>query len=152
MRPLGLSALESIRIECGLLFPDVDYFPHRTDPFEVRLDKLVKLDKPGDFVGKEALNRIAEEGTPRLLSIMRVEGDTLPEAGAAVTTDGREVGEIRSMAQSPTYDMEIIVMAAVDRELSDEGTELEVAVGDGTARATVTSFPLYDPEKRRPRS
>lgn len=89
MRPLGLSALESIRIECDLLFPDVDYFPHRTDPFEVRLDKLVRLDKPGDFVGQEALARIAEQGTPRLLSIMRVEGDVLPEARAAVTVDGR---------------------------------------------------------------
>lgn len=152
MRPLGLSALESIRIECGLLFPDVDYFPGRTDPFEVRLDKLVKLDKPGDFVGKDALRRIAEQGTPRLLSILRMEGEDLPEAGAPVTRDGREVGEVRSMAQSPTYDMEIIVMAAVDRELSAEGTELAIAVGDGTARATVTSFPLYDPEKKRPRS
>jgi len=152
MRPLGLSALESIRIECGLLFPDVDYFPHRTDPFEVRLEKLVKLDKSTDFIGKDALKRIAEEGTPRLLSIMRVEGDTLPEAGAAVTKDGRQVGEVRSMAQSPTYDMAIIVMAAVDRDLAGEGTELDVAVGDGTARATVTSFPLYDPEKKRPRS
>ncbi len=152
MHPLGLSALESIRIECGLLFPDVDYFPHRTDPFEVRLDKLVRLDKPGDFVGKEALTRIAEQGTARLLSIMRIEGDVLPDAGAAVSVDGRQVGEVRSMAQSPTYDMAIIAMAAIDREFSEAGTALDVSVGDGTASATVTSFPLYDPEKRRPRS
>jgi aminomethyltransferase len=152
MHPLGLSALESIRIECGLLFPDVDYFPHRTDPFEVRLDNLVRLDKPGDFVGKEALARIAEQGTARLLSIMRIEGDVLPDAGAAVSVDGRQVGEVRSMAQSPTYDMAIIAMAAIDREFSEAGTALDVSVGDGTASATVTSFPLYDPEKRRPRS
>lgn len=83
---------------------------------------------------------------------MRVEGDTLPEAGAAVTRNGEVVGEVRSMAQSPTYDMAIIAAAAVDRELSGEGTELDVAIGDGSARATVTSFPLYDPEKKRPRA
>ena len=50
IRAIGLSAIETLRIESGLLFPDVDYFPHETDPFEVRLDGVVKLDKPGDFV------------------------------------------------------------------------------------------------------
>lgn len=152
MSPLGLTALESIRVECGLLFPDVDYFQHETDPIEVRLEMVTKPDKPGDFVGKAALQRIASEGPPRLLSIMRVEGEELPEAGAAVTEGDREVGSVRSMVQSPTYDMQVIAMAAVDRELSEEGQELSVAVGGRTAGATVTSFPLYDPEKKRPRS
>ncbi|HWD75312.1 MAG TPA: hypothetical protein VG371_09240, partial [Solirubrobacteraceae bacterium] len=40
LSPIGLSAIEILRIESGLLFPDVDYFPHQTDPFEVRLDKV----------------------------------------------------------------------------------------------------------------
>ncbi len=56
-----LSAIETSRIECGLLFPDVDYFPHQTDPFEVRLDNVVKLDR-GDFVGRDALRSIASAG------------------------------------------------------------------------------------------
>ena len=152
MSPLGLSALESIRIECGLLFPDVDYFQRQTDPFEVRMDPLVKLETPNDFVGKRALERIAAEGTPRLLSILRLEGDELPEAGAPVSADGREVGDVRSMAKSPTYGMQVLAMAGVDRELAGEGQELDVALEGGTARATVGPFPLYDPEKRRPRS
>jgi aminomethyltransferase len=151
-RPIGLSAIETLRIESGLLFPDVDYFPHKTDPFEVRLDKVVKLDKPGDFVGKEALARIAAEGTPRLLTTLGIEGDELPEYGAAVTLDGRDVGIVRSPCQSPTFDMRVIAMAAVDRALDREGQELDVALGDGTVRATVAAFPLYDPEKTRPRS
>ncbi|HEX4760701.1 MAG TPA: aminomethyltransferase family protein, partial [Thermoleophilaceae bacterium] len=85
LRPIGLSAIETLRIESGLLFPDVDYFPHQTDPYEVRLDNVVKPDKPGDFVGKEALQRIAAEGTPRLLTTLRIDGDEVPEYGAAVT-------------------------------------------------------------------
>ena len=151
MRPIGLSAIETIRIECGLLFPDVDYFQHKTDPFEVRLDKLVKLDKPGDFIGKEALRRIAEEGTPRLLTTLRLESDETPEYGAAVTKDGDQVGIVRSPCKSPTFD-EQIAMAAIDRELASEGTTVEVALGDGTVAATVGPFPLYDTEKSRPRS
>ena len=57
LRPIGLSAIETLRIESGLLFPDIDYFPHQTDPFEVRLDNVVKLDRAGDFVGRDALQR-----------------------------------------------------------------------------------------------
>jgi aminomethyltransferase len=151
MLPIGLSAIETLRIESGLLFPDIDYFPHKTDPFEVRLDKMVKLDKPGDFVGKEALRRIAAEGTPRLLTTLRLEGDETPEYGATVTQDGREVGIVRSPAKSPTFG-EQIAMAAIDRDLSGEGTRLEVALGDGTVGATAAPFPLYDTEKSRPRS
>jgi aminomethyltransferase len=151
MVPIGLSAIETIRIESGLLFPDVDYFQHKTDPFEVRLDKLVKLDKPGEFIGKEALERIAEEGTPRLLTTLRIEGDEVPEYGAAVTRDGEEVGIVRSPAKSPTFG-EVLAMAAIDRELDSEGTGVEVALGDGTVSATVAPFPYYDTQKSRPRS
>jgi aminomethyltransferase len=151
MLPIGLSAIETLRIESGLLFPDVDYFQHKTDPFEVRLDKLVKLDKPGDFTGREALKRIAQEGTPRLLTTLRIEGDETPEYGAAVTQDGNEVGIVRSPAKSPTFD-EQIAMAAIDRDLAGEGSKVDVALGDGTVSATVAPFPLYDSEKSRPRS
>lgn len=151
MLPIGLSAIETIRIESGLLFPDVDYFPHKTDPFEVRLDKVVRVDKPGDCVGKEALARIADEGTARLLTTLRIEGDEVPEYGAQVRLDGRDVGVVRSPCQSPTFG-EVIAMAAIDRELDSEGQEVEVALGDGTVGATVAPFPIHDPEKRRPRS
>ena len=151
MLPIGLSAIETIRIEAGLLFPDVDYFQHKTDPYEVRLDKLVKLDKPGDFVGKQALRRLAAEGTPRLLTTLRIQSDETPEYGAPVTQDGREVGIVRSPAKSPTFG-EQIAMATIDRELASEGTQIEVALGDGTVNATTAPFPLYDTEKTRPRS
>jgi aminomethyltransferase len=151
MLPIGLSAIETLRVESGLLFPDIDYFQHKTDPFEVRLDKLVKLDKPGDFIGKAALERIAQEGTPRLLTTLRIEGDEAPEYGAAVTKDGTEVGILRSPAKSPTFG-EMLGMAAIDRELAGEGTNVDVALGDGTVSATVAAFPYYDTQKSRPRS
>jgi aminomethyltransferase len=151
MLPIGLSAIETLRIESGLLFPDVDYFQHKTDPFEVRLDKVVKVDKPGDFIGKDALKRIASEGTARLLTTLRIEGDETPEYGAAVTQDGNEVGIVRSPAKSVTFGDQI-AMASIDRDLNSEGTRVEVALGDGTVGATVAAFPLYDTEKTRPRS
>jgi aminomethyltransferase len=152
IRPIGLSAIETLRIESGLLFPDVDYFPHQTDPFEVRLDNVIKLDKTGDFVGRDALREIAAQGTPRRLTTLRLHGDQVPEYGAAVTLDGQEVGIVRSPCVSPTFNSEVIGMAAIDRQLVRDGQRVEVAVGAGTAGATVAAFPLYDTEKRRPRS
>jgi len=151
VRPIGLSAIETLRIESGLLFPDVDYFPHQTDPFEVRLDNVIKLDKAGDFVGREALREIAAQGTPRLLTTLRIEGDEVPEYGAAVTLDGEDVGILRSPCQSPTFDMQVIGMAVIDRGLVSDGQRVDVALGGGTVGATVAPFPLYDTEKRRPR-
>ena len=151
LRPIGLSAIETLRIESGLLFPDIDYFPHKTDPFEVRLDNVIKLDTGNDFVGRDALKRIASEGTARLLTTLRIEGDEVPEYGAAVTVDGDDAGIVRSPCTSPTFG-EVIAMASIDRSLVEDGQRVEVALGDGTVGATVAAFPLYDTEKKRPRS
>ncbi|MGH2872814.1 MAG: aminomethyltransferase family protein [Solirubrobacteraceae bacterium] len=152
LKPIGLSAIETLRIESGLLFPDIDYFPHQTDPFEVRLDNVVKLDKTTDFVGRDALRQIAANGTARLLTTLRIDGDEVPEYGAVVTSDGAEVGIVRSPCQSPTFDMSVIAMASIDRGLASEGARVQVALGGGTVAATVAQFPLYDPRKTRPRS
>ena len=151
LRPIGLSAIETLRIESGLLFPDIDYLCRQTDPYEVRLDHVVKLDKPGDFVGREALRTLAAEGTPRLLTTLRLTGEAVPEYGAPVFLNGDEVGIVRSPCKSPTFG-EVIAMAAVDRGLVEPGRALEVALADGTVTATVAPFPLYDTGKTRPRS
>lgn len=151
IRPIGLKAIESLRIESGLLFPNVEYFPHETDPFEVRLDKVVKLDKPGDFVGRDALRRIARGGTARLLATLRIEGQEVPKRGAGVTADGRAMGIVRSAAWSPTFG-EVIALAAINREFDQVGREVAVELGGEMARAQVARFPLYDPERKRPRA
>jgi aminomethyltransferase len=152
IRPIGLSAIETLRVESGLLFPDIEYFQRQTDPFEVRLDNVIKLDKPGDFIGREALREIAAQGTPRLLTTVRIDGDQPPEYGATVTLDGREVGTLRSAVQCPSFDMETIGMAAIDRALAGDGQRVEIALDDGVVGATVAPFPLYDTGKSRPRS
>ncbi len=52
IRPYGLAAVESLRIEAGLIFLGFDYFPGVTSPFHMNLDRMIKLDK-GEFVGKD---------------------------------------------------------------------------------------------------
>src|SRR5262245_207005 len=85
-RPYGLAAVETLRIESGLIFIGYDYFQHETDPFDMSLDKVIRLDT-GDFHGKEALARTVA-GPPRRLVTLTLDGPDVPEYGAAVTSGG----------------------------------------------------------------
>jgi aminomethyltransferase len=148
-KPYGLAAVETMRIESGLIFIGYDYFQHETDPFDMSLDKVIRLDK-GDFHGKQALAETAKS-PPRRMVTLALEGSEIPEYGAAVTKDGEEVGTLTSPSESPTLG-HVIGMAVLDTNVAKKGTEVEVALSEGTATATVSDFPIYDPEKTRPRS
>jgi glycine cleavage system aminomethyltransferase T len=46
----------------------------------------------------------------------------------------------------------VIGLAVLETRFAKKGDKVEVALGDGTTTATVSDFPIYDPEKTRPRS
>ncbi len=112
------------------------------------LDKVIRLDT-GDFHGKEALERTAQDPPRRLVTLV-VEGRGVPEYGAAVTKDGEPVGTLTSPCESPTLGR-VIGMAVLETPVARKGERVEVAAGEGTVEATVSDFPIYDPEKQRPR-
>ncbi len=147
--PYGLAAVETLRIESGLIFIGYDYFQHETDPFDVSLDKVIRLDT-GDFHGKKALAETAKH-PPRRMVTLAVDGDEVPEYGAAVSKDGEPAGTLTSPCESPTVGT-VIGLAVLETRFAEPGTRLDVAVGDGSAAATVEALPIYDPDKRRPRS
>jgi aminomethyltransferase len=88
--PYGLAAVETLRIESGLVFIGYDYFQHETNPFDMSLDKVIRLDK-GDFNGKAALAATAQS-PPRRFVTLAVDGGDVPEYGAAVTSGGEPAG------------------------------------------------------------
>jgi aminomethyltransferase len=144
-RPYGLAAVETLRIESGLIFIGYDYFQHETDPFDVSLDKVVRLDA-GDFHGKAALIEAAKS-PPRRMVTLAVDGDDVPEYGAAVTKDGAPAGTLTSPCASPTLGR-VIALAVLDAGCAEPGMRVDV----GSVGATVESLPIYDPSKHRPRS
>lgn len=147
--PFGVEAIEIVRIESGLIVTDYDYEAHQRSPYDFNLDRLVALDRPVAFVGKERLAEIAKAPPNRFVTL-RYEADELPEYGAAVTKDGEEVGVLTSPTDSPLFGK--IGMAVIRTELSTPGTAVEVALGDGTVPATVDVLPIYDTNKERPRA
>lgn len=146
--PYGLAAVETLRIESGLIFIGYDYFAHETNPYDMSLDKVIRLDK-GDFNGRHTLAETATS-PPRRLVTLAVDGSDVPEYGAAVTSAGEPVGTLTSPCESPTLGR-VIGLAVLDAGVAALGTRVEVALGDGTVAATVEALPIYDPEKRRPR-
>jgi aminomethyltransferase len=143
--PYGLAAVETLRIESGLIFIGYDYFQHETDPFDVSLDKVVRLDA-GDFHGKGALLETAKD-PPRRMVTLALEGSEVPEYGAAVTQDGEPAGTLTSPCASPTLG-KVIGLAVLGSRFAAPGSRVEV----GSVGAIVESLPIYDPAKRRPRS
>jgi aminomethyltransferase len=113
------------------------------------LDKVIRLDA-GDFHGKRALEETASN-PPRRMVTLAVEGGEVPEYGAAVTKDGEPAGTLTSPCESPPLG-KVIGLAVLETRFARRGETVEVAVGTGTAAATVDTLPIYDPEKKRPRS
>ena len=147
--PVGSEAIDVARVEAGLIVTDYDYEPHERTPFDFNLDRMVRLDRGLGFVGEDALRAVAADPPNRFVTV-RYEADELPEFGAAVTKDGEEVGVLTSPTDSPRFGK--IGLAVVASEQARVGTVLDVALGDGVVPAMVDVLPLYDTEKKRPRS
>jgi aminomethyltransferase len=147
--PYGVDVVEPLRIEAGMVVTDYDYEAHQRTPYDLGLDRLVALDAPGAFMGKEAL-RVVAASPPNRFKTLRLEGEELPEYGAAVSRDGEEVGVLTSPATSPAYGP--IGLAIIRSDVAADGTKVDVALADGTTGASVDVLAIHDPDKRRPRS
>jgi aminomethyltransferase len=145
--PFGAAAIEIARVEAGLIVTDYDYEAHERTPYDFNLDRLVRLDLPG--VGKEALRSVAAEPPNRFVTL-RMEGDQLPEYGAAVSKGDAEIGVLTSPTDSPRFGK--IGLAIVPTSEAEPGNRMEVAVGDAVVPATVDVLPIYDTNKERPRT
>lgn len=142
-RPIGLDAIEKVRIEAGLVIAEEDYWAGVTDPYDLSMDRFIELDTH-DFVGREACLTTAA-APPRRFVTLTLAG-TAPAPGAAVTTSGVSVGVVRSADVTPRYGA--LALAVLETPFAIEGDVLEV---EGQ-RATVRRVPIDDPAKERPRS
>ena len=152
LSPLGLDALDMIRIEAGLVFAGYE-FDDQVDPFEAGIGFTVPADKTDDFVGREAL--LERRAHPqRVLVGLELEGNEPAGHGDCVHVGRPQIGVVTSGIRSPLLG-KTIALARLDVHFAELGTEVEVGKLDGHQKripATVVRFPFYDPEKLRPRS
>ncbi len=136
------------RIEGGMLsyHADADIY---TNPYELGLDRLVNLDMEANFVGKQALRRIKEEGVTRKQVGLVLDCEALRGPNTTfwpVQLNGEKVGQVTSAVYSPRLQQNI-ALAMVSLEAAQIGTTVEVATAWGLVRASVVERPFYDPKK-----
>jgi aminomethyltransferase len=150
--PAGLAARDTLRLEAGMPLYGNELSPDVT-PYDAGLGRVVKLDKPGDFVGRAALAERAQAAPRRVLVGLAGQSRRIPRHGYDVLWNGSPSGTVTSGAPSPTLGRPI-AMAYVGPEVAETSTagparadgQLAVDIRGSAEPAELVQLPFY----RRP--
>ncbi len=144
--PCGLGARDSLRLEVAFRLYGNDMDLAHT-PLEAGLGWIVKLDKPGGFIGSDALKKQKAEGLKRRLVGLKCTGRGIARHGYIVRARGgtEDLGVVTSGTMSPVL-KEAIALAYVPVALAKEGTELDVDVRGKPVEARVVKTPFVAKE------
>ncbi len=142
VKPIGLGARDSLRLEAGLPLYGHDLSPE-TSPIEAGLTFGINKRRrtEGGFPGAERINREIAEGTARKWVGLKLDGRLPAREGAEVFAGDSKVGTVTSGGFSPTLGQPI-AMAYVDATSAAEGTALEIEVRGKRLSAMVTPTPF----------
>jgi aminomethyltransferase len=148
--PLGLEALDMLRIEAGLIFAGAE-FCDQTDPFEAGIGFTVPLkSKTDDFIGRAELVKRKEHPQEKLTGL-EVAGEEPAANGEGVFIGREQVGTVTSGTISPIL-RKNIALCKMKVIHSEPGTEVEIGKLDGHQKripAKVVAYPHFDPTKER---
>jgi aminomethyltransferase len=145
--PAGLAARDTLRLEAGMPLYGNELGPELT-PYDAGLGRVVKLDKPGYFVGRESLAARAETTPVRQLVGLTCQSRRVPRHGYEVLWDGKPCGFVTSGAPSPTLGVPI-AMAYVRPDVASEAPgeasagRLAVDIRGRDEPATLVELPFY---------
>ena len=138
IKPIGLGARDTLRLEKGFLLSGQDFDGHQT-PLEVNCAWVVKWGR--SFIGREALEaQRARDNYPRLAGV-RMDDRGIPRPGHRVLSRGVDVGHVTSGTMSPSLRVGI-ALASVDRGYASPGTSIEIDVRGTPHAAQVVPLPF----------
>ena len=135
-------------IEGGLLSYGGD-FSREHNPYTIGLGRLVDLDQEIDFIGKDALRKIKDQGITEKLVGVELEGDPIikaPENFWQINSNDKKVGRLSRAFFSPRLKKNI-GLAIVDIDFAAEGTAISVATPNGDLPAIIVSLPWFQADK-----
>ena len=137
------------RIEGGMLsyHADADI---NTNPFELGLDRLVNLDNDVNFIGKEALKKIKQNGVKRKQIGLVLDCEPLKGPNTtfwSILKDGKKIGKVTSAVYSPRLKKNI-ALAMVEINQSNIGNKFKVKTNDVEVNCVVVEKPFFDPKKQ----
>lgn len=139
IKPVGLAARDSLRLEMGycLYGNDID---KSTNTIEAGLGWITKLNK-GDFIGRDAILKVKEEGPARKLTPLILQEKSFPRKDYPVSKDGVTVGRITSGTVSPVLEQPI-ALAYIDSDKVQEGNEVRVNIRNKQITAQIVKLPF----------
>jgi aminomethyltransferase len=140
LRPCGLSARDTLRLEAGMPLYGNE-LTTATTPFDAGLGRTVKFEK-GDFVGRAALAALAGETPERTLVGLVAKGRRVPRHGYDIVgSDGTPCGVVTSGAPSPTLGKPI-AMGYIDAGHTED-TDLSVDIRGKHEPVDKVALPFY---------
>ncbi|MCE9624767.1 MAG: glycine cleavage system aminomethyltransferase GcvT [Deltaproteobacteria bacterium] len=144
IRPIGLGARDTLRLEMG--YPLYGHeLSDEINPLEAGLSWVVKLEK-GDFIGREALVKIKEQGPMRRLVGLVMEEPGIPREGFAVMRGAETIGKTCSGTFSPTLQVGIAT-ALVSPSSGAESGENFIDIRGKMKKAKITKLPFISQKK-----
>jgi glycine cleavage system T protein (aminomethyltransferase) len=145
--PAGLAARDTLRLEAGMPLYGNELGPDVT-PFEAGLGRVVKFDKPGEFVGREALAARAAAGPRQRLAGLTIQSRRIARHGYPVLAGGENCGTVTSGAPSPTLGVPIAMAylepgTAGGPGAGDGDHALSVGIRGEAVPALLTELPFY---------
>ena len=118
-------------------------------PYTIGLDRLADIDQSTEFIGKQALKKIKQEGPKNKLVGLEIGGIELnspPESPWPVLINGKSIGTVSRCIFSPWLN-NYIGFALVCSNHSALGTFVEVQAPHGIIEAQVSAFPWFKAER-----
>ncbi len=148
VQPCGLGCRDTLRFEAGLPLYG-DELDNDITPIEAGLGMFVKLDKPGGFIGSDALARQKAEGPRRKLVGLLIDSPATARHGFEVLDlEGAAIGYVTTGYNSLTLGQNI-AMALIDARYAPLGSKLQVRIRRKTAPATVVKKRFYIPNYKK---
>jgi len=142
VKPIGLGARDSLRLEAGLPLYGHD-LDTTTDPVSAGLAFAIskKRRANGGFPGAERIAGLLADGPPQRRVGLALDGRMAAREGSVVFAGEKPVGRVTSGGFAPTLGRPI-AMAYIDAEFTGEGTQLEAEVRGKRLAARVTKMPF----------
>jgi 4-methylaminobutanoate oxidase (formaldehyde-forming) len=157
LKHAGFQALNTLRIEKAYREYAHDMDNTHT-PLEVGLGHFVKYDKPGGFIGRDALLRHKEKGVlkERFVQFLLEDPGPLLHGSEVIYRDGKSIGYLQTGGYGFTLGGAVGLgfvenEAGVSADFINSGT-YEIDIAGERYPATASLRPMYDPKNERPRS
>ena len=143
----GLGARNTLRLEAAMALYGHE-ISDTINVLEAGLGRYAKLDK-GDFVGRDALVKIQEEGGPKrkLVGLEMIDRGIGRDGYPVFSLDGKRLGEITSGSPAP-FLKKNIALAYVPLESTALDTEVAVEIRGQMVKAKVVPTPFYKRAKK----